>query len=170
MPTARSVLTAALAVCPMILCPTAAADPVPLPDPPPYVPNDLSPFPGSYSYPYNVIMVGPPWTVDARGVQIGTNIDPGLRPEGLPGSQLGNSAHPDNSLTLSNARYGISAGIAPVPEVDPGVIIDAGSPAAGLENPDGRPPTSVLEPESVPPTAAPEPRVPPLEDSHGGRS
>jgi len=147
----------------------AAAEPAPLPDPPPYVPDNVAPYPGSFSYPYNVVMVGPPWTVDARGVQIGTNGAALESPSGLPGSQLGNSPHPDNSLTSSNARYGISAGTLPTPTVDPGVIIGSGPGISdfgtGLESPGGIPPTAAPGAEASPPTA---PAQPPLEDPHGG--
>jgi hypothetical protein len=154
-------------VCAVMGSPSAGADPT-LPDPPPYLPGNVDPVPGSFSYPYNVIMVGPPWTVDARGIQVGTNASAGQPPVGLPGSQLGTSPHPANSLTSANARYGISAGMEPAPAVDPGVIVGAGVPApSGLEDPKGQPPSTAPVPEAAAPTTAP-PAQPALEDPHGG--
>src|SRR5688572_15557494 len=56
--------------------PSAGAEPVPLPGPPPYVPGAPDAEPGSFDYPYNVIAVGPPAATDSRGVRIGSNVDP----------------------------------------------------------------------------------------------
>lgn len=110
--------------------PTAGADPIPLPDPPPYLPGAPLAEPGSFDYPYNVIAVGPPAATDSRGVRIGSNVDPPSQSTGLPGSRLGNGEQAPGPLVTSSARYGISAGLElPVP-ANPGV--GAASPLPDL--------------------------------------
>jgi hypothetical protein len=149
--------------------PLAGAQPA-LPPAPPYVPGDVSPQPGSFSYPYNVIVVPPPASVDARGVNVTANVDPGSQSAGLPGSRLGNSAPPANSLTGSNVLYGIEAGIGTYQQPNPTVTIAAGSNATGLEDPSGQPPQDPGRPEAAAPTTAAGDAPPVLEDPRANRS
>ncbi|WP_422744398.1 hypothetical protein ACN27E_20990 [Mycobacterium sp. WMMD1722] len=149
------ILTAGLL---LTLAPAASAQ-LEQPSPPPYIPGDVDPQPGSFSYPYNVIVVPPPAAVDARGVNITTNVDPSSQAIGMPGSELGNSPPPANSLTGSNVLYGVEAGIAsyqseqaPLPTVN----ITAGAPVTGsLEDPAGKPPSNPVATEATAPTTAP---------------
>lgn len=114
--TARLLLIASASVLIQLAAPSAGAEPVPLPGPPPYVPGAPDAEPGSFDYPYNVIAVGPPAATDSRGVRIGSNVDPPSQSTGLPGSRLGNGEQAPGPLVTSNARYGISAGLElPVP-------------------------------------------------------
>lgn len=98
-------ITAATIAGPVTLfqTPAAVADPPPPPPAPPYIPGDVAPAHGSFSYPYNVIVVAPPATVDARGVNVTANVDAAQSSTGLPGSGLGNSPSPPSSLTNSSA-------------------------------------------------------------------
>lgn len=162
------VLVAAAAV--LGPAPLASADPPPLPPAPPYIPGSVAPQPGSFSYPYNVIVVPPPAAVDARGVNVSTNVDPASQSTGLPGDQLGNSAPPANSLTGSNALYGIAAGTTAPPAPNPTVNVAAGSNAAGLEDPSGKPPQNPTAPEAAAPTTVPGYAPPVLEDPRANRT
>lgn len=162
--TAAGIIAAALA---LIVAPVVLADPAPLPPAPPYIPGDVAPEPGSFSYPYNNILVDSPATVDARGVNVTSIADPSQSAVGLPGSALGNSPPPANSLTNSSALYGIAAGVAPPMVPNPGVNIGAGIQQGALEDPDGHPPTAVPEPESVAPTDVPGNPLPALESPGG---
>lgn len=126
--TARLLLIVSASVTGQLAAPSAGAEPVPLPGPPPYVPGAPDAEPGSFDYPYNVIAVGPPAATDSRGVRIGSNVDPPSQSTGLPGSRLGNGEQAPGPLVTSSARYGISAGLElPVP-ANPG--FDAGVGAA----------------------------------------
>lgn len=110
----------------VLSAPTAGADPVPLPDPPPYLPGAPAAEPGSFDYPYNVIAVGPPAATDSRGVRIGSIVDAPSQATGLPGSRLGNGEQAPGPLVTSNARYGISAGLEPPGPANPGINAGAG--------------------------------------------
>ncbi|MBO0681328.1 hypothetical protein JRC04_28025 [Mycolicibacterium sp. S2-37] len=152
------------------LAPAASAQ-LDQPSPPPYIPGNVDPQPGSFSFPYNVILVGPPAAFDARGVNATATVDPAQSAFGMPGDALGNSPPPPNSLTGSNALYGISAGGVDAPPPPGTVNIAAGHPAAtGLEDPSGKPPSNAAGPESAASTAAPSIPLPALEDPHANRS
>lgn len=128
----------------VLVAPTAGADPIPLPDPPPYLPGAPLAEPGSFDYPYNVIAVGPPASTDSRGTRIASSVDAPSQSTGLPGSRLGNGEQAPGPLVTSNTRYGISAGLElPVP-ANPGIDAIAGGAAVpSAENPDGHPPPLV---------------------------
>jgi hypothetical protein len=146
----------------------AVAEPPDLAPEPPYIPGDVAPQPGSFSYPYNIIEVGPPATTDARGVRITSNAAPGLQLEGLPGSQLGNAGQAPGTLTSSSALNGIAVGNTHPEPPNPGINITAGpQPGATLESPDGQAPQAVPGIESSLPTQ--DPTVPQitLEDPKG---
>ncbi|WP_422742696.1 hypothetical protein ACN27E_15300 [Mycobacterium sp. WMMD1722] len=154
----------------LTLAPAASAQ-LEQPAPPPYIPGDVSPDAGSFSFPYNVILVGPPAAFDARGVNAAATVDPAQSAFGLPGDALGNSPPPPNQLTGSNVLYGISAGGVAAPPPPGTVNIAAGHPAdTGLEDPAGRPPTSPSGPESPASTAAPAIPLPVLEAPRANRS
>lgn len=130
----------------------AQAAPPTLPGPPPWIPEVPGlPYQGTGSYLYNYIEVPPPATVDARGVNIGTNAELGRQLQGLPGSKLGNSPHHPDELTSANALYGIDAGMALAPTVSPGPAVSAGLAGRGLESPSGVPtPASPADSVSTP--------------------
>lgn len=141
--------------------PTAGADPIPLPDPPPYLPGAPLAEPGSFDYPYNVIAVGPPAATDSRGVRIGSNVDPPSQSTGLPGSRLGNGEQAPGPLVTSNTRYGISAGLELPGPANPGIDARAGGAAVpSAESPDGHPPV-VLPPAEAAAPAGDRPGYPP---------
>ncbi|WP_238396347.1 hypothetical protein [Mycolicibacterium sp. CBMA 234] len=125
------------------------------PPPPPWIPGAPLPFPGSFSYPYNIIAVPAPATTDARGVRMAAGVDPAAAADGLPGSKLGNSPNKPNILTSSSTRNGIAAGTVPAQPPNPGVNIGAGQENPALEDPSGKPPASATGVESSPPTSAP---------------
>ena len=130
----------------LALAPAAAAQPD-MPDPPGYVPSAPDVEPGSFSYPYNVIAVGPPPATDSRGTRISSNADKDAKSTGLPGSSLGNSEQAAGLLTTANARYGISAGMEPPGAANPGIDARAGIAAVpSAEDPSGKPPSS---PEAI---------------------
>lgn len=150
------------------LAPAAGAEPPDLPPQPPYIPGDVSPQPGSFSYPYNIILVGPPATTDARGVRITTNAGAGQQLSGLPGSALGNTGQAPGSLTNSSALNGISVGNTHSEPPNPGINITAGpQTSVQLENADGQSPQSVLGIESALPTIDPTVPQMALEDPNG---
>ncbi|MGB3485047.1 MAG: hypothetical protein WBB07_22855 [Mycobacterium sp.] len=154
----------------LTLVPVAAAAPD-LPPQPPYIPGDVSPQPGSFDYPYNIIVVAPPATTDARGVKIHTNAGAGQQLSGLPGSQLGNTGQAEGSLTNSSAQYGISVGNSHPEPPNPGIGITAGpQTSVQLESPDGRRPESALGVESSLPNSDPTVPVMELEDPQGNRA
>lgn len=171
MATHRIIPAAAFAVLLSALgAPAAAAEPPDLAPAPPYIPGDVSPQPGSFSYPYNIIVVGPPATTDARGVRITTNAAAGQQLSGLPGSQLGNTGQAPGSLTNSSALHGISVGNSHPEPPNPGINITAGpQTSVQLESADGQSPQSVLGIESALPTADPTMPQIALEDPHGLR-
>ncbi|AQA05530.1 hypothetical protein BVC93_27695 [Mycobacterium sp. MS1601] len=151
-----------------VAAPTAAAEPPDLPGAPDYVPGAPTPEPGSFSYPYNIIVTGPPATTDARGVRITTNAAAGQQLSGLPGSQLGNTGQAAGSLTNSSASYGISVGNSHPEPPSPGINISAGpQTSVTLESADGQSPQSVLGIESALPTTDPTVPVMNMEDPHG---
>lgn len=152
----------------VVVAPVAAAEPPDLPPQPPYIPGDVSPEPGSFSYPYNIILVGPPATTDARGVRITTNAAAGQQLSGLPGSQLGNTGQAPGSLTNSSTLNGISVGNTHSQPANPGINITAG-PQTGvtLESPGGLPPQQISDLEAAAPTTDPTMPVMGLEDPSG---
>ncbi|NGX08683.1 hypothetical protein [Mycobacteroides franklinii] len=149
--------------------PTASADPPPVPFIP-GVPAPLPAVPGSYTYSYYNFPAVAPAAVDARGVKIATNADPAATGVGMPGSKLGNSAHPPNIQTSSSTRYSIMGGVRPpsAPSTT-GVNYGGGNETPMLEDPYGRPPHTLGGIEaSAPPTVMPgAPAAPILEDPHG---
>ncbi|OAN41719.1 hypothetical protein [Mycolicibacterium iranicum] len=105
--------------------------------------------PGSFSYPYNVIVVGPPPATDSRGTRVSAGVDKDMKADGLPGSALGNSPQAGGPLVSSNARYGISAGLEPAAGGNPGLDIRAGvSAVPSGEDPSGQPPQAPVPIES----------------------
>lgn len=145
-----------------LLVPTAGADPVPLPDPPPYLPGAPTAEPGSFDYPYNVIAVGPPPATDSRGVRIGSNVDPPSQSTGLPGSRLGNGEQAPGPFVTSNSRYGISGGLELPGPANPGIDARAGvSALPSAEDPAGHPPSQFATPEAAAPTEDDLPGYPP---------
>ncbi|MCV7183596.1 hypothetical protein [Mycolicibacterium murale] len=167
MPAKYAIAAAALL---MLTAPGAAAEPPDLPGAPDYVPGAPTPEPGSFSYPYNIIVTGPPATTDSRGVRITTNAGAGQQLSGLPGSQLGNAGQAPGSLTSSSASYGISVGNSHPMPPNAGINISAGpQTSVQLENAGGQSPQSVLGIESALPTTDPTVPVMNLEDPHGQR-
>jgi hypothetical protein len=167
-PAAALAAVASVFLSPNFLSPNAAAEPPDLAPAPPYIPGDVSPQPGSFSYPYNIIVVGPPATTDARGVRITTNAAPGQQLNGLPGSQLGNTGQAPGTLTNSSALNSISVGNSHPEPPNPGINITAG-PQTGvtLESPGGQPPQQVSGLEAAAPTSDPTVPVITLEDPNG---
>lgn len=147
----------------------AAADPAPPIPFIPAVPAPLPAVPGSYTYSYYNFPAVAPAAVDARGIKISTNADPAATAAGLPGSKLGNAAHPPNIQTSSSTRYGIAGGVRPASAPSTtGVQFAAGNENPALEDPYGRPPQSIAGTEAVAPTVMPGAPTPPvLEDPHG---
>jgi len=88
MRTLLRVLTAVAAVGALSPAAVASAQPD-LPPVPPYIPGDVS-EPGSFDYTLDIIPVGPPATVDARGINASATVDPTQSASGLPGDALGN--------------------------------------------------------------------------------
>ncbi|MBE5494986.1 MULTISPECIES: hypothetical protein [Mycobacteroides] len=165
--TTAGVLAAALAIA---AAPAASADPAPPIPFIPAIPAPLPAVPGSYTYSYYNFPAVAPATVDARGVKIATNADPGAAGSGMPGSKLGNAAHPPNIQSSSSTRYGIAGGISrPVAPSTTGVQFGAGNESPALEDPYGRPPQNIGGAEAAtPPTVMPgAPAAPILEDPHG---
>lgn len=126
----------------LLWAPVATADPsnpVILPDTPGYVVGAPDIEPGSFSYPYNVIAVGPPPATDSRGTRISASVDTDMKSAGLPGSSLGNTPQAAGPLVTSNSRYGISAGAEPPQPANTGIDVRAGiaGELAG-EDPAGR--------------------------------
>ncbi|WP_100466920.1 hypothetical protein [Mycobacteroides abscessus] len=149
--------------------PTAAADPPGIPFVP-GVPAPLPATPGSYTYIYNNFPAVAPATVDARGVKIAANADPAAGAAGLPGSKLGNAAHPANVLTSSSTRYGIQGGVNPAaPASTTGVQFAAGNENPALEDPHGQPPQSIAPIEAAAPTVMPGAPTPPVLESPDGQ-
>jgi hypothetical protein len=160
----QRILTVGLAAGAVALWQAALAWSQPLP-PPPYIPGFIEPVPGAYGFPYDIIIVGPPATFDARGVNITAGVDPSQSAIGMPGSALGNSAPPPNAFTGANALYGISAGGVNAPAPPGTVNITAGRPPIdSLEDPSGKPPSNPSGFEAAAPTVAP-----PLEDPRSNR-
>jgi hypothetical protein len=136
----------------LALAPVAGADPPDLPDQPGYVPGAPDTEPGSFSYPYNVIAVGPPPATDSRGVRISSSVDKVAQSTGLPGSSLGNGQQADGPLVTSNSRYGISAGLEPPSGANPGIDVRAGIAAVpSAEDPSGAPQATPPQIESTAP-------------------
>lgn len=137
----------------VLVAPTAGADPIPLPDPPPYLPGAPLAEPGSFDDPYNVIAVGPPAATDSRGTRIASSVDAPSQSTGLPGSRLGNGEQAPGPLVTSNTRYGISAGLELPGPVNPGIDARAGGAASpSRESPDGSPAPVPAQPEAAAPT------------------
>lgn len=165
----RKILCALTLTAPglVVLSPAAGAQPD-QPVPPPFIPGDVSPSAGSFSFTYDVIIVGPPAAFDARGINASATVDPSQSAVGLPGDALGNSPPPPNQLTGSNVLYGISAGGVDAPQPPGTVNITAGHPVApGLEDPSGKPPANPSGMESTAPTTAP---LPALEEPRANRT
>lgn len=160
---------AALAAALAAAAPAASADPPPIPFIP-AVPAPLPSVPGSYTYSYYNFPAVAPAAVDARGVKIATNADPGATATGMPGSKLGNSAHPPNIQSSSSTRYSVTGGVRPpaAPSTT-GVNYGAGNETPALEDPYGRAPQNIGGAEAAaPPTVVPgAPAAPVLEDPHG---
>ncbi|QCH23785.1 hypothetical protein [Mycobacteroides salmoniphilum] len=134
--------------------PMAAADPPGIPFVP-GVPGPLPATPGSYWYMYNNFYSPSPATVDARGVKISSNSDLAATASGLPGSKLGNSAHPANLLTGASTRNGIQGGETPAaPASTTGVQFAAGNENGLVEDPYGRPPAEAAPAAAEPPSVA----------------
>ncbi|NMK63931.1 hypothetical protein HHM26_03505, partial [Staphylococcus capitis] len=124
----------------------------------------------SYTYIYNNFPAVAPATVDARGVKIAANADPAAGAAGLPGSKLGNAAHPANVLTSSSTRYGIQGGVNPAaPASTTGVQFAAGNENPALEDPHGQPPQSIAPIEAAAPTVMPGAPTPPVLESPDGQ-
>lgn len=150
--TASALIVSASVIAQLLRAPAAAADPVPLPDPPPYLPGAPLAEPGSFDYPYNVIAVGPPPSTDSRGVRISSNADQPSQSTGLPGSKLGNGEQAPGPLVTSNARYGISAGLEIPGPANPGIDARAGIAALpSVEDPAGHSPSAPPPPEAPAP-------------------
>ncbi|MGB9227858.1 hypothetical protein [Mycobacterium sp.] len=147
--------------------PAASADP-PQPVPqPPFLPTPNF-FPGAYGYLYNIYVVPPPSTVDARGVHATANVDESQEAYGMPGSQLGNTPPVAGFFTgASMQRYVTIGQTAQVP-VFQGVNAMTLSPAVPPEDPSGIPPQNPPGPESTQPGPAPV-IVPPILESPGGK-
>lgn len=134
---AASILAGVLAA---LTASVAAADPAPPIPFIPAVPAPLPAVPGSYTYSYYNFPAVAPAAVDARGIKISTNADPAATAAGLPGSKLGNAAHPPNIQTSSSTRYGIAGGVRPASAPSTtGVQFAAGNENPALEDPYGRP-------------------------------
>jgi hypothetical protein len=147
----RHLLAASAAGVAVSLAPVAGAQPS-TPGAPGYVPGAPDVEPGSFSYPYNVIVVGPPPETDSRGTRISAGVDPGAKSTGMPGSSLGNSQQADGPLVSSNSRYGITGGLEPAAGANPGIDVRAGIQARpSYEDPAGRPPEAPLPVESAQP-------------------
>jgi hypothetical protein len=144
-------LAGSVAVVALALAPAAGAQPS-TPGAPGYIPGPPDTEPGSFSYPYNVIPVGPPPATDARGTRISAGVDEDMKSAGLPGSSLGNSPQAAGPLVTSNSRYGISAGAEPPQSANSGIDARAGiaGELAG-ESPTGLPPQAPAPIESVQP-------------------
>ncbi len=151
---AASILAGVLAA---LTASVAAADPAPPIPFIPAVPAPLPAVPGSYTYSY--------YNFPAVAPAASTNADPAATAAGLPGSKLGNAAHPPNIQTSSSTRYGIAGGVRPASAPSTtGVQFAAGNENPALEDPYGRPPQSIAGTEAVAPTVmpgAPTPPVPP---------
>lgn len=158
----RLPLLASGAAAAVVLAPIAAAQPG-LPDPPPYIPGAPLPDSGSYSYPYNVIPVGPPPSNDSRGTRVAASVDSQMGSTGLPGSQLGNAEQQDGPLVTSNSRYMISGGSEPAGSPAPGINVGAGVTQLPSASKDGAPPTPPPVPESTAPGTLPGNPMPILE-------
>lgn len=144
---AASILAGVLAA---LTASVAAADPAPPIPFIPAVPAPLPAVPGSYTYSYYNFPAVAPAAVDARGIKISTNADPAATAAGLPGSKLGNAAHPPNIQTSSSTRYGIAGGVRPASAPSTtGVQFAAGNENPALEDPYGRPPQSIAGTEAV---------------------
>lgn len=147
----RYLLAASVAGVSLALAPQAGAQPS-TPGAPGYLPGAPDTEPGSFSYPYNVIPVGPPPATDARGARISAGVDSDMKSAGLPGSSLGNSPQAAGPLVTSNSRYGISAGAEPPQAASTGIDARAGiaGELAG-ESPSGQPPQLLPPIESAQP-------------------
>lgn len=144
-----------LAGATVALAPTASGQPV-NPVNPPSIPDFAEVIPGlqpgSFSYPYNVIVVGPPPATDARGTRISAGVDPDMKADGLPGSSLGNAPQADGPLVTANSRYGITAGLEPAAGGNPGPDVRAGiASVPSAEDPSGQPPQTPVPIESSQP-------------------
>lgn len=127
-----------------------------LPSIPPYIPDVPYPYPGSYLYAYNLIPVYGPAINDARGIRANVTADPAMTAQGMPGSQLGQSANRENILgTYSSMKNNISAGPAPAQIVQPGIGPGAGNQMPVVENPNGVAPANLTDLESAQPTSVP---------------
>lgn len=131
--------------------PVAPVNPVDPPGSPGYAGVVPDAEPGSFSYPYNVIEVGPPPGTDSRGTRISATVDKDAKSEGLPGSVLGNSPQAEGPLASSNTRYGITAGLEPAAGANPGIDVRAGVAAPAGEDPGGQPPQTPVAIESSQP-------------------
>ncbi|MDM2029520.1 hypothetical protein PP300_09460, partial [Mycobacteroides abscessus] len=102
--------------------------------------------------------------------KIAANADPAAGAAGLPGSKLGNAAHPANVLTSSSTRYGIQGGVNPAaPASTTGVQFAAGNENPALEDPHGQPPQSIAPIEAAAPTVMPGAPTPPVLESPDGQ-
>lgn len=148
-------LLAAAAAAALSLAPAAAAqpvNPVDAPGSPDFTQVIPGLQPGSFSYPYNVIVVGPPAATDSRGTRISAGVDKDMKADGLPGSSLGNSQQAGGPLVSSSTRYGITAGLEPPGAGNPGIDVRGGVAATpSSENASGRPPQDAMPIESVQP-------------------
>ncbi len=154
--TPRHLLVATAAVAAALpLAPAVAAqpvNPVNTPGAPDFTQVIPGLQPGSFSYPYNVIVVGPPAATDSRGTRISAGVDKDAKSAGLPGSSLGNSPQAGGPLVTSNSRYGITAGLEPPGTANPGIDVRAGIAAVPSgEAADGQPPQTPVAIESAQP-------------------
>ena len=137
------------------LSPVAAAqpqNPAPSPDTPGFVNVIPDLEPGSFSYPYNVIEVGPPPATDSRGTRISAGVDQDSKSVGLPGSSLGNSQQAGGPLVSSNTRNSITGGLEPAAGANPGIDVRAGTAALpSAETANGLPPQTPIAIESSQP-------------------
>lgn len=169
-PSAAGIVAGMFAALAVAAAPAAAADPAPPIPFIPAIPAPLPAVPGSYTYSYYNFPAVAPATVDARGVKIATNADPGATATGMPGSKLGNAAHPPNIQSSSSTRYSLTGGArAPSTPSTTGVQFGAGNESPALEDPYGRAPQNLGGAEAAaPPTVMPgAPAAPTLEDPHG---
>ncbi|MDG4668462.1 hypothetical protein [Mycobacterium sp. 236(2023)] len=151
-PKRHLLLAAAAAAAAFVLAPSAGAQPDDVPGDFDFGIGPPGLQPGSYSYPYNVIVVGPPPATDSRGTRISAGVDKDAKSAGLPGSSLGNSQQAGGPLTSANTRNGISAGLEPAGEANTGIDVRAGIAAVPTgESANGQPPQDPIAIESSQP-------------------
>jgi hypothetical protein len=124
--------------------------------------------PGGYGYLYNIYVVPPPPTVDARGVKVTATVDASQKAFGMPGSELGNAGPVVGFFTGASMQRLVAAGQTAQLPPALGVNAVALSPAVPPEDPSGIPPKNPPGPESTQPGPAPV-VVPPILESPGGK-